>query len=72
MTVRQVAQQVAAHFVIWRDNLMRALLLLSTCFLLASAGRGQSVRATILGTVTDSSGAVIRGAKVTAVQNSTG
>jgi Carboxypeptidase regulatory-like domain/TonB-dependent Receptor Plug Domain/TonB dependent receptor len=33
---------------------------------------GQSVRGTILGTITDSSGAVVRGAKVTAIQNATG
>jgi Carboxypeptidase regulatory-like domain/TonB dependent receptor/TonB-dependent Receptor Plug Domain len=33
---------------------------------------GQSVRGTVLGTVTDSSGAVVRGAKVTAIQTATG
>jgi hypothetical protein len=33
---------------------------------------GQSVRGTILGTITDPSGAVVRGAKVTALHNATG
>lgn len=45
----------------------RAHLVLIFCFLLvADRSFGQSVRGTILGTVTDSSGAVIKGAHVTA------
>ncbi len=51
----------------------RAHLVLIFCFLLiADSGFGQSVRGTILGTVTDSSGAVIKGAQVTVQQTSTG
>jgi hypothetical protein len=38
----------------------------------ALSASGQSVRGTILGTVTDSSGAVLRGAKVTVLQTATG
>src|SRR5258708_4677743 len=38
----------------------------------ATPGRGQSVLATILGTVTDTSGAIVRGAKVTVTQVTTG
>jgi hypothetical protein len=40
--------------------------------LLPATCSAQSVRGTILGTVTDSSGAVVRGAKVTATQTATG
>jgi hypothetical protein len=40
--------------------------------LFVSNSFGQTVRGTILGTVTDSSGAVVRGAKVTATQTATG
>ena len=47
-------------------------LLLSIGLVLSVAGYSQSVRGTILGTVTDASGAVVRGAKVTAVQTATG
>ena len=47
--------------------------LLTACslFLLGPALEGQSVRGTILGTVTDSSGAVVRGAHVTVKQTAT-
>jgi Carboxypeptidase regulatory-like domain/TonB-dependent Receptor Plug Domain len=38
----------------------------------ANLSLGQTIRGTILGTVTDASGAVVRGAKVTARQTSTG
>ncbi|MBV8817585.1 MAG: TonB-dependent receptor, partial [Acidobacteriaceae bacterium] len=38
----------------------------------ALPGAAQSVRGTILGTVTDSTGAIVRGAKVTATQQATG
>ncbi len=51
----------------------RAHFILISCFLLiADSGFGQSVRGTILGTVTDSSGAVIKGAHVTVQQTATG
>ena len=46
--------------------------LLSLALLIPSAAYTQSVRGTILGTVTDATGAVVRDAKVTAVQTSTG
>jgi len=46
--------------------------LLLSIGLAASAAYSQSVRGTILGTVTDASGAVVRGAKVTATQTTTG
>jgi hypothetical protein len=48
------------------------LILLSIATLLASLCQAQSVRGTILGTVTDASGAVVHGAKVTATQTATG
>jgi hypothetical protein len=41
-------------------------------FCLASPSYGQSVRGTVLGTVTDSTGAVIKGAVITARQTATG
>jgi hypothetical protein len=47
-------------------------LLLSIGLVCSMSSYSQSVRGTILGTVTDASGAVVRGAKVTAVQTSTG
>ncbi len=49
-----------------------ALLAISLSFSATIAGYGQSVRGTILGTVTDPSGAVVRGAKGTARQIATG
>jgi len=52
---------------------LRAQFVLISCFLLiADSGFSQSVRGTILGTVTDSSGAVIKGAHVTVQQTATG
>jgi hypothetical protein len=50
----------------------KLFVLLSIGLTLSVAGYSQSVRGTILGTVTDASGAVVRGAKVTAVQTATG
>ena len=51
----------------------RNLHLLFSIGLVLSVNRySQTVRGTILGTVTDASGAVVRGAKVTAVQTATG
>jgi hypothetical protein len=47
-------------------------LLLSLGLILSTVSYSQSVRGTILGTVTDASGAVVRSVKVTAVQTSTG
>ena len=41
-------------------------------WLLATAGLGQNVLGTILGTVTDTSGAVVPGAKVTVIHVATG
>jgi hypothetical protein len=49
-----------------------SLLLLSSLLIPATLSHAQSVRGTILGTVTDASGAVIHGAKVTAAQTATG
>ena len=52
---------------------LRAQFVLISCFLLiADSGFSQSVRGTILGTVTDSSGAVIKGVHVTVQQTATG
>ena len=50
----------------------RKIHLLSIVLVLSATGYSQTVRGTILGTVTDASGAVVRGAKVTALQTSTG
>ncbi len=47
-------------------------LLLLVSLTLSINGYSQTVRGTILGTVTDESAAVVRGAKVTAVQPTTG
>ncbi|HXB74034.1 MAG TPA: TonB-dependent receptor [Candidatus Acidoferrales bacterium] len=47
-------------------------LAISAVLSIAATGYGQSVRGTILGTVTDTSGAVIPGAKITARQTATG
>jgi hypothetical protein len=47
-------------------------LLLSIGLVLSASGYSQTVRGTILGTVTDASGAVVRSAKVTVVQTATG
>ena len=47
-------------------------LLLSIGLAASVSAYSQSVRGTILGTVTDASGAVVRGAKVTAIQITTG
>ena len=49
-----------------------ALLALAVSFLAVADASAQTVRGTILGTVTDSSGAVIRRAKVTVREISTG
>src|SRR5436305_14089400 len=48
------------------------LVLIISFLLIAESGFGQSVRGTILGTVTDSSGAVIKGVHVTVQQTATG
>ena len=47
-------------------------LLMSIGLILSATGYSQTVRGTILGTVTDTSGAVVRGAKVTVDQIATG
>ncbi len=53
-------------------RVLRGYFCLLSLFLFTLPALGQSVRGTILGTVTDSSGAVLRGAKVTVLQTATG
>src|ERR1700752_3405174 len=52
-------------------DLRKAFVLLALALLLSSAAFGQMVNGTIVGTVTDSSGAVIAGAKVTITEVNT-
>src|SRR5688572_10453227 len=65
-------QHMLRKFTSAAHGLIQTVLLVGFVFALAPAAAGQSVSGTILGTVTDSSGAVISKAKVIVTNEGTG